>query len=475
MHVTNGRPGQTRPNELVSKASNARGPLALVLLSVVPVGLWATAGPLGHRFDGSTLALGSLGVVFGLVGLCLFALNIILGARLRFITSFFGGLERMYLVHRVNGRVAFALLAAHALLIVASRATRSIGDATTLFDPGNLTVFLGVLAFLFMTASIGFTLYARLGHEAFVYVQRSFGLAFVLGGLHAFRTPGIKALSGGLTPYLAALFGLALVAYAYRSVFGNVLVRRYDYTVTRVAQLDDYVTEITLKPQGRSLRFIPGQFLFVTFYSDAFNAQFHPFSMSAEETTAIVSLRPGDVRNQFHPFSITSSAEEFDLRVAVKAVGDYTTAMRNLDVGAAARIEGPYGSFSYLNAANRRQVWLAGGIGITPFLSMARSLGDDHEIHLIHGVKTRAQAYFFDELHGIATSRAGFHFRLIPEDEQGLITVDLLEEEVGSLQDTDYLICGPPVMIDAISSRLVEKGIPRARIHFERFGFGPRN
>ena len=452
-----------------------RGPLVLAILAFVPIGLWATAAPLGPRFGNTTLALGSLAVACGLSGLSLFALNIVLGARIRFITSFFGGLERMYLVHRVTGRVAFVLLAAHTVLILASRASLSSPDVSSLFDPGNLTVFLGVLAFIAMTISIGLTLYTRLGHEAFVYVQRSFGLAFVLGGLHAFRTPGVKALSSTLTFYLAGLFAFALAGYVYRSLFGNVLVRRYDYTVSRVVQLDDYVTEISLTPRRRSLRFIPGQFLFVTFYSDAFNAQFHPFSMSAEDTTAIISLRPGDIRNQFHPFSITSSPEEEGLRVAVKAVGDYTTAMRNLDEGAAARVEGPYGSFSYLNAAGRKQVWLAGGIGITPFLSMARSLGDGgYEIHLIHGVKTRAQAYFSEELNRIAAAKPGFDVTLVPEDEQGLITIDLMEEAAGSLQDRDYLICGPPLMIDAISARLVEKGVPRSRIHFERFGFGPR-
>ncbi len=451
-----------------------RGPLVLAILALVPVWLWAAA-PLGSRFGNATLALGNLSVACALSGLSLFALNIILGARIRFITSFFGGLERMYLVHRVNGRVAFFLLAAHAVLILASRASLSVTDMTSLFDPGNLTVFLGVLAFVAMTISIGLTLYARLGHEAFVYVQRSFGLAFVLGGLHAFRTPGVKALTSPLTFYLAGLFALALAGYVYRSLFGNVLVRRYDYTVSRVVQLDDYVTEISLLPRRRSLRFIPGQFLFVTFYSDAFNAQFHPFSMSAEDTTAIISLRPGDIRNQFHPFSITSSPEEEGLRVAVKAVGDYTTAMRNLDEGATARVEGPYGSFSYLNAASRKQVWLAGGIGITPFLSMARSLGNgSYEVHLIHGVKKRAQAYFAEELNRIAASKPGFDVTLVPEDERGLITIDLIEESVGSLDDRDYLICGPPVMIDAISARLVEKGVPRSRIHFERFGFGPR-
>ena len=451
-----------------------RGPVAMAALVLVPVVLWALA-PLPPRFPNATSGLSSLAVVFGLAGMTAFALNVILGARLKPVSSFFGGLDPMYFAHRVNGRVVFWLLAAHAGLVVAARWTLSFREVGALLDPGNgWTVPLGVIAFLGLGLALYLTLYARLGHEMFVYVQRVLGFLFLVGALHAFRTPGAKALSQPLTLYLAAVAAAALAAYLYSSLFGNVLVLRRDYEVARVNELDPQVVEVTLAPKGEPLRFVPGQFVFVTFFSDSFNAQFHPFSMTAEGKTAIISIRPGDVRNQFHPFSITSAAGERDLKVVVKAVGDYTRAMHKLDRGAVARVEGPYGTFSYLNVGNRRQVWIAGGIGVTPFLSMARSLDvASYEVDLHYATKNADVAYFVDEFRSIAEGSATFNLFLYPEDEVGFLTAERLADATRDLDERDIFICGPPVMIDALSEQLRTRGIADRRIHFERFAFGP--
>jgi predicted ferric reductase len=144
-----------------------------------------------------------------------------------------------------------------------------------------------------------------------------------------------------------------------------------------------------MEPAGERLRYRPGQFIYVTFYSNAFSARFHPVAVRNEGPSAVITLRPEDARDQFHPFSLTSAPHERALRVTVKAVGTFTAALPSLDRGATARVEGPYGAFSYLNPANRQQIWIAGGIGITPFLSMARSLEvfSGHDIDLYYGVK----------------------------------------------------------------------------------------
>ncbi len=453
----------------------ARGPLVMAVLCCIPAVLWVTAAPLEARLIDTPTALTSLGVVFGLLGVTAYALNIVLGARIKPVSYLFGGLDDMYAAHRANGRIAFVLVLIHGVLIIAGRATVSFTQVRTLFDTEvSWAAPLGVAALVLMSIAIGLTLYARLGHETFVYVQRSLGVIFVVASLHVFLTPGTKASSRPLTIYLAVVTGAALVAFAYRSIFGDVLVRRRNYEVSDVRPLDPHVVEITMTPKDRPLDFIPGQFVYVTFYSDTFNAQFHPFSVSPEGASAIVSVRPGDVRNQFHPFSITSGAGERTLRVAVKAVGDYTTAMRKLHAGAGARVEGPYGRFSYLNVDNDRQVWLAGGIGITPFLSMARSLPRDrYEINLFFGAKTLDSAYFLDELLMISETNPRVRVIPFPEDKLGLLSADYIEGTTTDLRARDILICGPPVMIDALTSQLAAKGIPRDRIHFERFGFGP--
>ena len=303
-----------------------RGPLVLFVLCGIPVALWAGSAPLDSRFEGRFLTLTSIAVILAYAGTSAFALNLVLGARLRPVEALFGGLERMYDVHRVNGQIAFVLLLGHVAFILASRATISTSTALDLLHPGaGWTVFAGVLAFSGLTLAILLTLFARLGHELFVYVQRSFGLVFLGATYHVFTTPGARDDSRALNLYMASLATLGIAAWGYRSVLGNLLVRRRKYRVAAVNRLDEFVTEVALEPRDRPLEHAPGQFLFVNF-REPFSAQFPPF-----------------FRNQFHPFSITSAPGEPRLRITVKAVGDYTRALRALEPGVDAVVEGPYG------------------------------------------------------------------------------------------------------------------------------------
>jgi predicted ferric reductase len=151
--------------------ASIRGPFVLGALCVIPVLLWAGSAPLDTRFSSTFTSLTSLAVVFAFAGTSAFALNLVLGARIRIVEALFGGLDRMYSFHRANGQIAFLLLLGHVVLILAGRATISAGTALDLLSPSaGWTVFAGVLAFSGMTVSILLTLFVRLGHEVFVYV-----------------------------------------------------------------------------------------------------------------------------------------------------------------------------------------------------------------------------------------------------------------------------------------------------------------
>ena len=453
----------------------SRGPVALGVLTVVPVLLWLAGEPGPLRGDASRW-LSIIAIAVGFMAITAFALNVVLGARLPLVHRFVGGLEPLYTLHRLNGRVVYLLVMAHVCLVVASRSAVSFEQVGRLFWPSTTAgVLLGLLAFLLLTAGIYLTLYVRLTHETFVYVQRALGGTFALAALHVLLTNNAISSSSLLKGYLIVLGALALGSWIYRSVLGSLLVRRFDYVVTEARELDPEVVEITMAPVSRALHAKPGQFVFVTFYSDRFNAQFHPISMRAAGSSAVIELRPGESREQFHPFSLTSTSNDSELKLVVKAVGSFTRALHLLEPGAGARVEGPYGEFSYLNVDSPRQVWLAGGIGITPFLSMARSLEPGgRQILLMHGVKTRSEAFFADELEQIARRVPDLSVQIVPEDEAGFINVAMIGSEFG-LEDTDFFIVGPPAMERALSEQLVAKGVPEARIHSERFAFGPRH
>jgi predicted ferric reductase/mono/diheme cytochrome c family protein len=454
------------------KLAPLRGPLVLLVLCAVPLVLWARSAPLDSRFDGSFTALTSLAVLSAFAGTAAFALNLLLGARLRLVEALFGGLDRMYKAHRVNGQVAFALLLGHVMLILASRATVSTETALDLLGPGaGWTVFAGVLAFGAMTVAILLTLFARLGHEVFVYVQRAFGFIFLAATYHVFTTDGAADESTALNVYMATLATFGVAAFAYRSLLADVLVRRRPYRVTAVNRLDEFVTEIVMEPEAEPLDFDPGQFVFVNFRSLALSEELRPFDVSVRRQ--VFSIRAGEVRNQFHPFSITSAPHERTLRITVKAVGDYTRALRRLEEGAEAVVEGPYGSFSHRDLPRRKQLWLAGGIGVTPFLSMARSLryANEPAVDFYYCVEHADEAHFLDELHAVAARRDDFRVFLVPRDQVGFMTAERLAEESGDLAAREILICGPPAMIDNLRAQLIAHGVPGDRIHAEEFGF----
>lgn len=452
-----------------------RGPLLIIVLSLTPLALWARAVALDERFASTFASLTSIAVLLALAGTSAFALNLVLGARLPLVDSLFGGLDRMYGAHRVTGEVAFTLLLGHVALILASRATVSREAAVALLGPGaGWTVFAGLLAFAAMTVAIVLTLFVRLGNEVFVYVQRTFGFVFLVATYHVFTTPGAKQDSAALNVYLAVVATAGIAAFVYRSLFGSRLVRRRPYRVAAVNRLDVSVTEIVMEPLGRRLLFAPGQFVFVNFRSAALDDALHPFELSLRRE--VVAVRAGEIRNQFHPFSITSAPGDRMLRVTVKAVGDYTSALRRLEPGADAVVEGPYGSFSHWNVRSPRQVWIAGGIGVTPFLSMARSLGDEErlDVDFYYCVENVGEAHFLEELRALADQRDGFRVHLVPRDEVGFLTGGRLAGEHDDLASADVFVCGPPAMIESLKAQLEREGVPRRRIHAEVFGFASR-
>jgi predicted ferric reductase len=446
--------------------------VTLAAIAAIPGLLYLLSEP-GPRFDDGFSTLNSLAVVLGLCGLSAFALNLVLGGRFSVVDAYFGGLDRMYGVHRKNGEIAYLLLLVHAVLMVWSRAILSTDAAVDLVTGGaGWAVTFGVVALTAMTVSILLSVYVHLNHEVFVYVQRSFGVIFFFGALHVFMVPGASIRSGLLTGYLAALALAGVASYAYRSLFDDVLVRRRDYKVVKANRLDEAVTEIEMAPVGQPVQHQPGQFVFVNFESAELRELLSPFSYETRGRSAFFTLRPGEISQQFHPFSITSPAGDENLSIVVKAVGDYTSAMRSLAQGATARVEGPYGGFTLGSASSTSLIWLAGGIGVTPFLSMARSLSDDeYEVDLYYATKTRRQAHFEREFEEISDRVRGFRVFQVVEESDGRITAERIAQRSQGLAGKDVFICGPPGMIDSLRTQLVAQGVPTHKIHYEIFGF----
>lgn len=423
---------------------------AIVLtLSLIPVVLWATMPTEFARFNNFTNITYSIGKVTGLVGTAMFALNLILGARLKWMESFFNGLNNVYIRHAQLGKIGFLMLLAHPLFLIPVYSGGSWESALRFLIPGsNWAKNFGGMALAMMTVLVVLTIWLRPKYHIWKRTHQLFGLAFFIAALHVYFIGSDVGQYVPLRTYMLGLSGLGLVAYFYRTVLGRFLVRKVTYEVDRVTPLNEDITEIHLKPKGAPLDYNPGQFIFIQFLSDA-------------------------VGHEVHPFSLTSIPQDEGISITVKNLGDYTSRLKNLTVGTVAKVEGPYGVFSYRKALSKKQVWIAGGVGITPFLGMARSLDPSEavSVDLYYSVKTLKEAIALEELSAIESKNPNFRLIVWGADEKGYLNANVLEENSGDLKGKSIFLCTPPAMIASLKKQLKAKGVEPAYIHSEEFNF----
>lgn len=434
-----------------SPPSAKRGVTIALLFVLIPLLIWISVHPLRESFGSIPAAWLSIGQILGLSGISLYAATLILSTRLAPLERFTGGLDRLFTVHHSLGTSAFICLLFHPLSLAMQYAVASYQSALRFLIPGSQgwEVLLGTVALLGMLLVLLLTFYGKIAYHRWKISHQSMGAFFLLGSLHAFLVPSDISESPVLRGYMLLIVGLALAAYTYRTVFGRFLVRKYAYTVASVEPLSDSLHRLNLEAKHEEIRYEPGQFAFVSFPGIPGGKEAHPFTMASAPD------RPG-------------------LTFVIKSLGDYTARIPSLTEGTEALVEGPYGTFSY-KCYRPRQIWIAGGIGITPFLSFLAHLSNrpgeaaTFHIDLYHSVKTAADLLMDDVILNLTKELPGIMYHPYVSEESGYITVPYIHAQSGNLLETDFLLCGPPGMVEALTGDLLSGGIYRHQIHSEQF------
>jgi ferredoxin-NADP reductase len=184
-----------------------------------------------------------------------------------------------------------------------------------------------------------------------------------------------------------------------------------------------------------------------------------------------------------HTFSIVSAPFENKLAIATRMRDSlFKRALKQLMVGSPVRVEGPYGSLTLHRDERHAAVMIAGGIGITPFLSMARQAANDQSAQyllLVYSNRRPEDAPFLSELTQL--ERVNVNFRLVATMTQagksnihwngrtGPVDENLLQQVAGNLPEPVYYLAGPPMMVEAMRDTLADIGIADGAIHSEEF------
>ncbi|WP_416137289.1 ferric reductase-like transmembrane domain-containing protein [Halomonas sp. HK25] len=418
--------------------------LALLPMAVVLVRPPAEARGLGVEF----------GTMLGLLALTVMALQALVSGRHRWFGAALG-FDNLLQFHRQMGLFALCLVVAHPAVMLASRPAW-----LDYLDPRDetlraLTLMGLLLATLLLVVTSLWRQACGLSYERWRALHGLLAVAVVGGGLgHALMVGHYTAGGAGLL--LALLIVMSLLLVAQTRLLRPWRLRRRPWQVVETQAVRGDATTLVLVPVGRHrLAFAPGQFFWI-------------------------SLGDSPFQLQQHPFSIASSAERPErLAFTAKRMGDFTATLPDVPVGTRAFVEGPFGAFLPDARNPSGVVLIAGGIGITPMLSILRTFADRGErlpLWLIYANPRWEEATFREELDALAERLRLEVIHVLDEPpegwqgERGLVDRDLLARRLPADDGRrDYFICGPGPLMDAAEGALIELGVAPTRLHSDRF------
>ena len=421
------------------------GNSVLVLLVVMTIIVWTVFPPQKSGIDDVTYARYHVGMTIGSLVIVLMSFSLFISTRPKWAEAYFGGLDKMYMTHRHTSTAAFLLMFIHLLIVPLHIVDLFIGNYLAIISfSGIIAIVLPTLAprVPFLNKITGET------YEGWKKLHKYNGIFFILGYVHSItvKAPTTKVAINWNMIFVV----LGIASYVYTEFLKPFFKKHVPYTVEAVNRHNKSTTEVVMRPKRDPIpRQQAGQFLFVRFKANGLDEP--------------------------HPFTISSAPHEDVLRVTIKATGDFTRHLYDtLQPGMDAVIEGAHGMFDYKKGGSK-QIWLAGGIGITPFLSFIRDLKNgslDRDVDFYYTVRHKEEAVFVEEIEEAARNNPRLKAYIRFSSVDGSLSIDhIVQNAGGTVSDRDVYMCGPLPMVKAFAGKFAEAGVPEGNIHFEEFNF----
>lgn len=379
----------------------------------------------------------------GIAGLFLLSWSFILSVRHPFMERLFGGLDRMYKLHHIVGGIAFISVIYHPLFLVISELPGN--TFARYFLPGtNVAYTIGMGAWYGLLLLIILTLFVDLPYKLWKKTHEWMGIVILLGAWHGLIVSSDLSTYAPLTLWMSMWAVLALVSYVYK----RFLYYRFDtgeiYCLESIEQEKD-IALITLKKYNDEpvRSYTPGQFAFLSFDNVS------------------------DARDE-HPFSIVSQEGSL-LRFGMKVVGPFTLSLLQAGSGARLRVRGPYGAFGFRKKNVAHMVWIAGGIGITPFLHFLTSVRPEQAVTFVVSSRGAVPEWAMRIIQRTLPLLPKFTFVPFDSRTQGRLTVEKIQRVTSMPLDAHVWLCGPAAFMSSLTEQFCDMGFRKQYIYYEDF------
>lgn len=417
-------PGRPRRPDLRPSLSWL-GPLAVVLS--IAIGWFAFAGATGE--DGSV----AFGLFIGSASIVAMAWSFLLALRLPALEPLFGGLDTAYRFHRRAGVFAVVAMFLHTSVEPEIEggvrgASKSLADtAEGLAGTGEIMLY----------ALVVLSAIRWMPYRWWRWTHKLLGVPFAFACFHFFTAEKPYANSSAWGLWFGAVMIVGLVSWVGRVGVRDALLRGRRHTVASVRRVGRS-TELLLEPSGQLMTHRLGQFAMLKFQL------------------------PG--LSEPHPFTIASAPGAGELKFVIKDLGDWSARLQDADlVGAEVIVEGPYGRFDPMgHCTDEPPVWIAGGVGVTPFLGAVDALDPAEPGRrplLILCVRERREAIGLAELEA-AHADGRIELAVISSAEGNRFSSAVLADLVGGrrLGGVHVVACGPDGLVRAADRAVAQLG-----------------
>lgn len=425
--------------------------LALVLPLAITTFLWLLAKLRDSSKLWDLTIADAVTQVTALYATILMSIALLITTRTRAIERLYGGLDRSYRLHAWLGGTAFVLIVVHLLTLIPGHLGQKLSSLLVPFVDTWPKSF-ATVAFWILVVLIVITFWKRLSYQKWLGCHAWMGLPFILSSVHAFGAHSDLRGYEPLRTWMLLWVALGAGAWLYRTFFYQGAGLRYDYVTDQLVDRGTGIWDLVLRPTTVRMNYEPGKFAFIS-------VKDHP-----------------KIPSEHHPFSISSSPVHRELRFSFKACGDYTTLLPSVHKGNKVEVYGPFGDFTlHQFGLHRRFIWIGGGIGITPFLSMLsfEETNDDfRKIWLFYCVRKNTDAVFHDEIEkGVNRADSYVDYVKWVSEERGPLTAQAILQLTGPIDDYAVMMCAPSKMMRSFKKQFIRAGLPANRIIFEDFHF----